>query len=72
MALKGPLGIWGYPLLNLLREFLQKLQQKQSVEAKPSLPQKSYSNIEEYEVFEEDGVIKIKVHREASRGEDKP
>lgn len=58
----GPLG-WRYPILNLILRLLSTIFSRTTI----LKTAQTYSNIEEYEIFEENGVIKMRIHRHAEK-----
>lgn len=69
----GPLGIWTYPILNLILELIERWRERRLARlARPSTSTPSmratYTNIEEYSIWEEpSGVIRVRVKRKAER-----
>ena len=66
--LKGPLGMWNFPLLNFLRETLQGLKQKQTRPQQTPSYSPVLKNIEEITWTDWKGRSRnITVHREVKR-----
>ena len=70
---KGPLGIWPWPILNVIIAFLRRLKELRG-EGRPKLlgflgGARTYTNLEEWELVEDEhgNLKKIVVHRKAVR-----
>lgn len=81
--LKGPITGYEYPVLNAILEHLRQLRERlrkrlygqlklkdlieTTTETKTETKTKIYHNIEEYSIYEDKGVIKVRVKRKAER-----
>ena len=64
----GPLGIWNFPILNLIIKLIETFRER--VNSTVEKREKSYRNIEEWEIWEEpSGKLRIRVHRRAVKNE---
>jgi len=73
--IRGPLGIWPFPVLNTLLELIARFRERRLARLaklfpaeRSSTPAATYQNIEEYSIWEEpSGVIRVRVKRKAER-----
>lgn len=73
--IRGPIFGWPYPILNAILELIARFRERRLARLsklfppeKRVAPAATYSNIEEYSIYEEpSGVIRVRVKRRAER-----